>query len=250
MKKILKIAGIGCVSLIGIFIIFGIIGAVFSSDSEIEIPDYSVLSSEVSDTKTKTLYALEVATNAKLSETEIKVLLNHLFDSIMNTKNYEYRTHPNASRIFVYESKEHFESGMGQWIGMISKARNDNSPNIEINLPKPISSNMEEKNNYLLKNIDTQTQKEIWNELNISEDRSNSEAEKKYPIKITGETIEEINIQRNRAKKNSDKHYEYQENLLKKYEEDVREKYNINDTIIKAISNKGLNENWPFPKYE
>lgn len=250
MKKILKIAGIGCVSLIGVFIIFGIIGIMFSSDTEIAIPDYFILNNEVSDNKNKTFYTLDVATNAKLSEDELKVLLHHLFDSIMNTENYQYRIHPNACRISVYESKEHFQSGMGQWMGMISKARNENSSNLEINLPKPISANIEEKNNYLLKNIDTQIQKEIWNKLNTAEYRSNLEAEKKYPIKITGKTVDEINIQRNRAKKNSDKHFEYQENLFKKYEEDIHKQYNINDTIVKAITNKGLNENWAFPKHE
>lgn len=36
MKKFFKIAGIGCASLIGLFLIIGIIGAIFSSDSEIE----------------------------------------------------------------------------------------------------------------------------------------------------------------------------------------------------------------------
>ena len=36
MKKFFKIAGIGCASLIGLFFIIGIIGAIFNSDSEIE----------------------------------------------------------------------------------------------------------------------------------------------------------------------------------------------------------------------
>lgn len=228
--------------LIGIFTIIGC--------SSNEIPNYSVLNSEVSDTKSKTFYVLEVATKAQLSEGDTKLLLNHLYDSIMSTKDYEHRSHPNAVRISVYETKEHFESGIGQWIGMISKAENNNSPNIEISRRKPISSNFEEENKNLLNDIDTQTQKEIWNELIIAEDKSNAEAEKKYPIKVTGKTIAEINIQKDRAEKNSDKHYEYQENLLRKYKEDVREKYEINDTIIKTITNKGLGENWTFPKYE
>jgi hypothetical protein len=228
--------------LIGVITIIGC--------SSNEIPNYLVLNSEISDTKSKTLYALEVATNAKLPEGDTKLLLNHLYDSIMSTEVYEHRNHPNAVRISVYETREHFESGMGQWMGMISKAENDNSPNIEINQPAPISSNFEKENENLLNEMDTQTQKEIWNELIIAEDKSNAEAEKKYPIKVTGKTIAEINNQKEIAEKNSAKHYEYQENLLKKYKEDIREKYNINDTIIKAITNKGLEENWAFPKYE
>ena len=92
------------------FLFIGVITIIGCSSNE--IPNYSVLNSEVSDTKSKTFYALEVATNTQLSEGDTKLLLNHLYDSIMSTKDYEQRIYPKAMRISVYEAREHFDSGM------------------------------------------------------------------------------------------------------------------------------------------
>ncbi|HNP20141.1 MAG TPA: hypothetical protein PKL31_17005 [Fulvivirga sp.] len=62
MKKFLKIAGIGCGSLIGLFIIIGIIGAIFSSDTETETI------SENSEIKTKVVDSLELKRQQKVKD--------------------------------------------------------------------------------------------------------------------------------------------------------------------------------------
>jgi hypothetical protein len=62
MKKFLKIAGIGCGSLIGLFLIIGVIGAIFSSDSETET------TTENSETTIKVVDSLEIKRQQKVKD--------------------------------------------------------------------------------------------------------------------------------------------------------------------------------------
>jgi hypothetical protein len=133
---------------------------------------------------------------------------------------------------------------MGQWIGKVGKARNDDYPTIQTQF---INKKTDQKESDDLTNISLSKQKEIWNEIIISEDKARAEAEKKYPILVKGNSITEINKEKEIAKMNSANHYEYQTSLLKIYELRIIKKYKISNEFIEEISNKGLDENWPFP---
>ena len=212
------------------------------------IPEYSVVNRQVSDTKSKTFVELSViAKKSNITTKEIENLLSHLYDSIMSTKDYKYRSNPNACNIFVYPSREHFESHMGQWIGNISKPKNDKSPTIKTQFLESLDKKEVPNDKGILSDISIKDQIKIWNNTILSEDKSNIEAEKKYPIKITATSISDINKQRERAKGNSDKHYEYQETLLRDYKMEIIQENNITEEILKAITLRGLKENWPFP---
>jgi len=62
MKKFFKIAGIGCASLIGLFLIIGIIGTIFSSNSEIESDTKNSIS------KLKVVDSLELKKQEKIKD--------------------------------------------------------------------------------------------------------------------------------------------------------------------------------------
>jgi hypothetical protein len=224
---------------------FAIIGCSSKEIPKHKIIDYDV-SERVSGNKTF-VSANAIVYDSNINDSQLKVLLNHLYDSIMNTTGYEYRKKPNSCNIFVYPTIEHLNSGMGQWIGNIGKAKNDELPKILTQFIDKKSKKTNQSESEILKEISIDRQKEIWNEIILSEDKSNAEAEKKYPILVTGNTIAEINNQKEIAKSNSEKHYEYQESILKKYEEDLINEYNISVDILNEISRKGLEENWPFP---
>lgn len=212
-----------------------------------EIPKHKIVDFDVSErpSGSKTFVSASAITNDSIiNEIQLNILLNHLYDSIMNTTGYKYRKKPNSCNIFVYPTIQHFNSGMGQWIGNIGKSRNDDLPTI---ITQFIDKKANQKEREALKKISINKQKEIWKKLILAEDKSNLEAEKKYPLIITATNLTEINKQKERAKNNSDKHYEYQEKLLTKYKTELIEGFNISEKIIKEISSKGLNENWPFP---
>jgi len=224
---------------------FAIIGC-----SSKEIPEHKIIDYDVSERASgnKTFVsASAIVYDSNINEIQLKDLLNHLYDSIMNTTGHEYRKKPNSCNIFVYPTIEHFNSGMGQWIGNIGKAKNDELPRVLTQFIDEKPKKADQNGSEILKEISLDKQKEIWNEIILSEDKSNAEAEKKYPILVTGNTIAEINKQKEKAKNNSEKHYEYQESLLKKYKENLINEYNISVDILNEISSKGLEENWPFP---
>ena len=217
-----------------------------------DILDYRVIDSNVSDTKSKTFVRLDVVLkNPKnYNENQVKDLLNHLYDSIMNTEDYKYHNSPNSSNIFIYETEEHFQSGMGQWIGKISKSKNEDSPNLKTQFIKTEDSNKEVVENDNLTGISEEKQREIWKKLILAEDKANEKAEEKYPTKISDQELEDLSqIEKfkQRAQENSEKNYEYQKELYEQYKSEIIKEYDINPNTLKAISSKGLTQNWPFP---
>lgn len=213
---------------------------------------YKIIDSTISDTKSKTLVRLDVVLDdtKNYNDNQIKDLLNHLYDSIMNTKDYKYHNTPNSSNIYIYEKEEHFQSGMGQWIGNISKSKNEENPKLKTQFinKKDLDKSIVEDDN--LSAISKEKQREIWRELILAEDKSNEESEGKFPLKITDgqlEDLSQIEKHKQRAKDNSDKHYLYQKGLYEKYKLEIIKEYNITEKTLKAISDKGLAQNWPFP---
>jgi hypothetical protein len=187
-----------------------------------------------------------VVYDSNFNEIQLTNLLSHLYDSIMNTTGYEYRKNPNSCNILIYPSIQHLKSGMGQWIGKVGKARNDDSPTIQTQF---INKKTDQKESNDLTNISLSKQKEIWNDIIISEDKARAEAEKKYPILVKVNTITEINKEKEIAKNNSANHYEYQTSLLKIYKVRIIKKFKISNELFEEVSNKGIDDNWPFPPF-
>lgn len=244
-----KKALLACASLLSLLLILSC-----SSDSDfnsdLKVLNYEIISKDVSESKSKTFVELNVLIAGKDSITKEAVnnLLVHLYDSIMNTSGYKYHTSPNSCNIFIFLSNEHYESDMGQWIGNISKAKADTNPTIKLD---EVQFNLIGETDIIINNLSLEKRKEIWIKVVAAEDKSNQLAEKRYPIQITDaqlENIDEINKHRERAQRNSNKHYEYADELHKKYREEIIKEYQISEEILSSISNEGLANGWPFPK--
>lgn len=161
----------------------------------------------------------------QINENDLKTLLDYKYDSIMSVDEK-----PNFIDIKVYQSEEHLNSNMAQWVAWLSKTINNNEPIITFNTPEEIPS--EE----IYSDIDKNKRMEIWKEFILSGDRAIKESEAKYPVIDTPEK--------------SDLKYNLEDKLANKYKSELLSKYNITEENLDKIRKEGSKNNWPFPSFK
>ncbi|MEN5055623.1 hypothetical protein [Sphingobacterium kitahiroshimense] len=188
---------------------------------------YEISAPTITTSSTRTLYRANIILKDDdgLNEERNRQLLIHIYDSIRNSS---YR--PNALNLFLFQTVEHSESGMGQWIARISKAKIENEPTISV---QHFKINTEKDPTYADdKSLTIEKRKLIFKEIIEAEDKSMQLADKKYP---------------RTSIINSDKNSDYQQKLVKNLKAKIQKKYKVDEKRLKAISLEGLEYNWPMP---
>ena len=217
--------------LVGLLII-NIPAQILSKD----IIKHEILNNEIYDAPVKTQVVLDVLILDKnIDKQTVTDLLNYLYDQSIKRTGFKYHKNPTNIFIYAYTTKEKAESGMGQWIGMISKSYNDNKPSISLSDVQFKSLSLKPIEKFGLSEAE---RLEIWNKSIKIEDRAQKEADVKYPLDKIGITINDI--------KNNSAMYN---KLKEKYISNLAKEYNITTSIIDSIGVEGLTKGWSFPKY-
>ena len=200
-----------------------------------ELLKYSILKDEVYDAPIKTQVQLDILIeDTQINEQKIRDLLNYLYNKAIMRTGFKYHNNPTNVYIYVYTSKEKATSGMGQWIGMISKSYDDIIPNILISETQLKSLSLKPVEKF---GISESRRLEIWEKSFLIEDVAQKEADAKYPLDKVGITMDDM-------KKNSALF-----NKLKKgYKKELALKYRIEITIIDSIVVEGFTKGWAIPK--
>ena len=209
-----------------------------------KMPTYTVLDEQVYDTPGKTQVKLEILTSGEITEEGLRTLLNKLYTSISKRRGFKYHTNPTNIYIYAFTSKEHYKSGMGQWIAMLDKGHSDVKPNIRINKRQvaQIGAKPEEKFG-----LSETKRKEIYQEIVKAEDKSYSESEKAYPLPDIFKPDYSQSIAEAQLKKQG----ELQDELYEKYKSELAEKYKLTRERLDEIVNEGFRKVWPmFPMPE
>jgi len=116
-----------------------------------------------------------------ITEAGLRDILNYEYRIASTTKGFRYHKTPTVIAIWAFQSLEHAESGMGQWIAMLNKSP-DSPLNIRID-------DRQLKDLHSLPAIkfrlSENKRKAIWKELIRAEDKSWAEAEVAFPIDPT-----------------------------------------------------------------
>lgn len=157
-----------------------------------------------------------------ITEESLTDLMEYLFQQA-----FEFLPGPTDSRtqlvfMYLYTSKEHADSGMGQWIGMVSKYADSSTPHYSIDELVLKSVNATPENKLGLSELE---RKEIWNELIHIEDRSFAEAERRYP----------------------DDYFDYAMELQDNYLLELAQSTGLTLAELDEIGLEGAVNNWPFP---
>ena len=215
-----------------------------------EYPYYEIIQENITESGSKIKYEAKAVLkpNQNLDKPQMEELLKHIYDSVTTRT----PTRPNVVNIFLFTSKEHMESDMGQWVGRVSKAKNDNTPSLQIQFLNHDNENAKAEVSVSREDVIALEKKlKIWKELILAEDQAQELAEKQYPITLKdseGKTAKEIDVLRERARRNMDLNYEYEDKLKEKYRREIMKKFGIDESTLKTISREGLDNNWPFPK--
>jgi len=195
-----------------------------------------VLDSDIYDGPIKTQIALDVLVTEKdFDPAELRALLMHLYKAARSRTGFKYRTNPNAAYVYIYPTREHFASGMGQWIGMVAKAASDEAPQYTIREDR-FPQNLPQDDVRFGKA--ESERRAIFAELVRAEDRAQREADRAYPP------------QRMKNRNNVKDYAELLQRLTKEYTDEVLRKHNLSEEQAQAISVEGITENWPMPEWD
>lgn len=201
-----------------------------------QLLNYSILREELTDIPSKRLVKWEILIPQKeINEAKIKELLNALYTKANLKSNFKSGSGPNMIYIYAYTSKEKAESGMGQWVAMLSKTIHDDIPKISISDVQLNSTKIVPMEKFGLTEGKRQN---IWTDMIKAEDRARKEAGKRYTTITTDDNYKQENLEKN---------MELNTKLYKKYMKEVAKAYGIKPQILDSISNEGLAKGWPFP---
>jgi len=206
-----------------------------TSEKTVQIIEHLVHNEDIYDAPIKTQVTLDVIIGKKeITEQNIKDLLTSLYEKTKKRTGFKHHENPTNIYIYAYTTKEKAESGMGQWVGMISKSYSEINPKISISERQINSLNEVDEERWGL----SQKQRlEIWNKIIHLEDKSQKEADAKYPLGKAGITMTNI-----------DKNTELMRKLKKKYEIELAKEYGIENSIIDSVGIEGIKKDWAFPK--
>lgn len=147
------------------------------------MPTYDVVDRDTFDAPYRTLIELHAVVSGTVTELGLKQLLQKLYDDANATRGFEYHGgKPSHVFIFLYTSRDHFSSGMGQYIAMLSKEGEDSPLDIRVKteLISQLGANPEAKHG-----LSEETRKEVFLDLVRAEDRALIEAEQTCPLEPT-----------------------------------------------------------------
>ena len=197
---------------------------------------HTILKDDVYDVPAKTQVQLDVLiTDTAITKQNVEKLLLHLYYKTKVRTGFEYHTNPTNIYIYAYASKEKAESGMAQWIGMISQNYGETQPEIDISETQFNSLTLKPVDKF---GLSEKLRLEIWTKSIKVEDRAQKEGDEQFPLDNAGITQDDIKKNSNLNKK-----------LTEKYEKELAEEYGIEIAIIDSIAVEGITKGWPFPKY-
>jgi hypothetical protein len=206
-----------------------------SSKNTNEILEHSIHNEDIYQVPIKTQVTLSVTINTKeITEQGVKDLLTFLYEKTKKRTGFKHHKNPTNIFIYAFTTKEKAESGMGQWIGMISQNQGETNPKIKISEVQFNSLNEVDEEKWGL----SQYQRlEVWNKLIHLEDKARIETDAKYPLDKVGITETDF-----------DKNADLNEKIKKKYKTELAKEYGIDYSIVDSVGVEGIKKGWAFPK--
>jgi len=196
------------------------------SQNNSAIPDvpYTILKEGVSETPGKAQITENLLVHPGITEADLRTLLEKRYEVVSQRSGFRYHEHPTVVAIYAYPSREHAESGMGQWAGMLLQTPGDSVPRITIHpsVGKPYT----EEERLGLSEVQ---RRNIFKRIVETEDRGQADAELKYPT----DYVKQAKLASELSKANKDA---------------LAKELKLTPDQISEIAEEGLTKNWPIPR--
>lgn len=151
----------------------------------------------------------EILVASDVTKESLTSLLNDLY-SQAQSKGFAQHDEATVIDIKAYVSKEHAESGQGQWIGWISKSGDASQPSMTFDDRQIDELGNEDEEKF---GMSEEKRKEIWQEIIRVEDRAN-----------------------------------HDDQLIEQSRNELANQYGIARGQLDEIADEGLKKSWPFPQ--
>ena len=205
------------------------------------MPTYDVVDQDTYDAPIKTQIVLHAVVSGTLTELGLKQLLQKLYDEAKATRGFKYHGgKPTHVFIYLYTSQDHFESGMGQWIAMLSKIGENSRVDTEVK--KEQISQLDAKPE-VKHGLPESKRKEIFRAIVTAEDRAYADAQRMYPLPDPSKP----GYSQAKASEQLKKQAKALNTLTDKYKSEVAKRYGITQEQLSDISVEAFVKDWPFP---
>ena len=192
---------------------------------------YTVIADKADESPGKTQVVIDLIVPQDAPEAGLREVLRLLYDEASQRTGFQYHSTPTVIGIYAYPSREHAESGMGQWSAMLSKTPGDDEPAISIGLsvgqPQPPPERF---------GFTTDERMQIFRRIVTAGDRGQADAESQAPLGDTP-TLADLTRQTDLASE-----------LEEKYKGELAAELGLTREQLSEISLEGLQNNWPFPQ--
>lgn len=198
--------------------------------------DFEILDEQIVDAPLKTEVVQQILIKGDLSKEKITKFIWERYNSLEIRHGFTFHSSPTNIGVYLYISKEHYNSGMGQWIAMVYNRVDKENPEVIYSMDfQGQLENLSAKPKIIF-GLSEEKRKKIWEESIRAEDRSWAEAG--------------MSISNPQAMEDLKRTAELQETLNEKYNAEIIKKYAINKEILKEIKIEGLKKGWPMPPEE
>jgi hypothetical protein len=192
---------------------------------------YTVIADEVDESPGKTQVAIDLVVPQDAPEAGLREVLLFLYDDASQRTGFQHHSNPTVIGIYAYPSREHAESGMGQWSAMLSKTPGDDEPAISIGLSVGQSAPPSERFGFT-----TEERTQIFGRIVTDGDRAQAEAERQASVGDTA-TLADFTRQNDLASE-----------LEEQYKDELATEFGLTREQLSEISLEGLQNNWPLPQ--
>lgn len=198
-----------------------------------QLPEYELVYADDGDQGYNPAIKINAVVSGQITESGLRRLLLKLLAGASSSTG--------RPRVFIYlfQSHEHFESGMGQWIAML-KPGSGPQPDIDVKteLVEQLGTETE-----VIGGLPEVTRKKIFWEIVLAEDRADTEALLQYPF-VTRRKPAYSEGERNELLANQSR---ARKMLVAKYMTELTERYGVTETQLEGIQNEGSQRDWPLP---
>jgi len=196
-----------------------------ATERSISEENFHVAYEDVVDTRIKAQIEQRVYVSGETSKGELRKFVKNRHNELASRSGFTYYDHPTNVYVYVFESEEHADRGGSGWMVASMKGASDKEPRVQINsgVIKAYLRGPEKKFGF-----SEPKRKEIFRDIVKAEDRAAKEAREKYPNDVDQET-------------------RLERELARKFKEQVRDKYDISESIEDSITTEALSEGWSMP---
>ena len=194
---------------------------------EIILPEYTIFKDKSYEDAGTEKIIWEILVSPDITADSLEILLGELYKKAY-AKSSGKNDRPLVIDIKTFTSEEYATSGMGQWIGWVSKRGFDSDPNYSYNDRQLQAISKSSATKF---GLSQEERIRIWQDIVRAEDRAEEEAFIEFPDMTPFEEFDELEIE-----------------LISIYKSELAENEGLTLEQLNEIANEGFRNDWPFPE--